>query len=68
MAAPALGLAPVLAQQLAATLEPLHQPRPELCVAFTGGKRRLLGRIPIDTLVLERGALQQGEAAASVAY
>lgn len=65
---PFQGLAPVLAQQYAASLERLRQARPTLCVVITESNRSLLGRIPTDTLVLERGALQHGEAAASAVH
>lgn len=62
---PFQGLAPVLAQQYAASLHRLHQARPELCVVITESNRSLLRDIPTETLVLERGELQRGEAAAA---
>ena len=62
---PFQGLAPVLAQQYGASLERLHQARPELCVVITECNRSLLKDIPTQTLVLERGELQTGEAAAA---
>lgn len=62
---PFQGLAPVLAQQYAASLDRLHQARPELCVVITESNRSLLKDIPTHTLVLERGELQVGEAAAA---
>ena len=65
---PFQGLAPVLAQQYGASLERLHQARPELCVVITESNRSLLKDIPTQTLVLERGELQTGEAAAAAAH
>ena len=62
---PFQGLAPVLAQQYGASLERLHQARPELCVVITESNRSLLKDIPTQTLVLERGELQTDEAAAA---
>ena len=62
---PFQGLAPVLAQQYAASLQRLQQARPTLCVVITESNRSLLKDIPTQTLVLERGALQQGAAAAA---
>ncbi len=62
---PFQGLAPVLAQQYAASLHRLHAARPELCVVITESNRSLLRDIPTETLVLERGELQRGEAAAA---
>ena len=56
---PFQGLAPVLAQQYAASLQRLHQVRPELGVVITESNRSLLRDIPSQTLVLERGELQQ---------
>ena len=58
---PFQGLAPVLAQQYSASLQRLHQVRPELCVVVTESNRSLLKDIPTDTLVLERGALQRDD-------
>ena len=64
---PFQGLAPVLAQQYSASLQRLHTVRPELCVVVTESNRSLLKDIPTDTLVLERGALQRDDGAASPA-
>ena len=61
---PFQGLAPVLAQQYSASLQRLHQVRPELCVVVTESNRSLLKDIPTDTLVLERGALQRDDGGA----
>lgn len=61
---PFQGLAPVLAQQYAASLQRLHAARPELTVIVTESNRSLLRDIPSETLVLERGELQHGSAAA----
>lgn len=63
---PFQGLAPVLAQQYAASLARLHQLRPELCVVITESNRSLLKDLPSQTLVLERGELQPGADAAAV--
>ena len=60
---PFQGLAPVLAQQYCASLQRLHQARPALCIVITESNRSLLKGIPSQTLVLERGALQQGDTA-----
>ena len=65
---PFQGLAPVLAQQYSASLHRLHQVRPELCVVITESNRSLLKNIPTQTLVLERGALQQDDAAATAIH
>ncbi|MBP6899173.1 MAG: ATP-binding cassette domain-containing protein [Burkholderiaceae bacterium] len=65
---PFQGLAPVLALQYAASLQRLHQARPELCVVVTESNRSLLKDIPTETLVLERGELQRGEAAAAAVH
>lgn len=65
---PFQGLAPVLAQQYSASLHRLHQARPELCVVITESNRSLLKDIPTHTLVLERGELQAGEAAAAAVH
>jgi len=65
---PFQGLAPVLAQQYSASLHRLHQVRPELCVVITESNRSLLKNIPTQTLVLERGELQQGDAAAAAIH
>lgn len=62
---PFQGLAPVLAQQYSASLQRLQQARPELCVVITESNRGLLKDIPTQTLVLERGELQLGDAAAA---
>ena len=64
---PFQGLAPVLAQQYSASLDRLHQARPELCVVITESNRRLLRDIPTKTMILERGELQVDEAAAALA-
>lgn len=61
---PFQGLAPVLAQQYGASLQRLLQRRPELTVVVTESNRSLLKDLPTDTLVLERGELQHGDAAA----
>jgi branched-chain amino acid transport system ATP-binding protein len=65
---PFQGLAPVLAQQYAASLHRMHQVRPELCVVVTESNRSLLRDIPTETLVLERGELQRAEAAAAAIH
>jgi ABC-type branched-subunit amino acid transport system ATPase component len=65
---PFQGLAPVLAQQYTAALHRLQQARPELCVVITESNRSLLKDMPTDTLVLERGELQHGEAAAAAVH
>jgi ABC-type branched-subunit amino acid transport system ATPase component len=65
---PFQGLAPVLAQQYAASLQRLHQARAELCVVITESNRSLLKDIPTETLVLERGELQRADAADTVAH
>ncbi|MGB4582786.1 MAG: ATP-binding cassette domain-containing protein [Rhodoferax sp.] len=65
---PFQGLAPVLAQQYGASLERLHKARPKLCVVITESNRSLLKDIPTQTLVLERGELQAGEAAAAAVH
>jgi branched-chain amino acid transport system ATP-binding protein len=65
---PFQGLAPVLAQQYATSLQRLYRARPELCVVITESNRSLLKDIPTDTLVLERGELQRGEAAAAAVH
>ena len=62
---PFQGLAPVLAQQYAASLDRLHTVRPELCIVVTESNRSLLRDIPTQTLVLERGALQDDTAVAA---
>jgi ABC-type branched-subunit amino acid transport system ATPase component len=55
---PFQGLAPVLAQQYIASLQRLHQARPEICLIITESNRSLLKDLPDRTLVLERGAIQ----------
>ena len=60
---PFQGLAPVLAQQYSSSLQRLHLARPALCVVITESNRSLLKGIPSQMLVLERGALQQGDTA-----
>ena len=65
---PFQGLAPVLAQQYAASLDRLHQARPELCVVITESNRSLLKDIPNKIMVLERGELQTGAAAAAAVH
>jgi branched-chain amino acid transport system ATP-binding protein len=65
---PFQGLAPVLAQQYAASLHRLAQARPELCVVITESNRSLLKGLPTQTLVLERGELQQDREAAAFAH
>ena len=65
---PFQGLAPILAQQYSASLHRLQQARPELCVVITESNRSLLKDMPTDTLVLERGELQRGEAAAAAVH
>ncbi len=57
---PFQGLAPVLAQQYAASLQRLIQARPQLCIVITESNRSLLKDIPTETLVLERGEIQRG--------
>ncbi len=65
---PFQGLAPVLAQQYSASLRRLHQSRPELCIVITESNRSLLGDLPSQTLVLERGELHRGDAAAAALH
>ena len=65
---PFQGLAPVLAQQYAASLQRLYQARPELCVVITESNRSLLKDIPTETLVLERGELQRADSGAALAH
>ena len=60
---PFQGLAPVLAQLYAQSLHRLHEARPQLCVVITESNRSLLRDIPSHTLVLERGALLDGDVA-----
>lgn len=60
---PFQGLAPKLANDYAEALGRLRRARPELCVVVTESNAALLGSIPDQTLVLERGALRHGEAA-----
>jgi ABC-type branched-subunit amino acid transport system ATPase component len=59
---PFQGLAPVLAQQYAESLQRLRSARPELAIVVTESNRSLLKDIPDETLVLERGEIQRGEA------
>ena len=61
---PFQGLAPVLAQQYSASLKRMLELRPELTVVITESNRSLLKNIPTETLVLERGELQHGDASA----
>lgn len=61
---PFQGLAPVLAQQYAASLLRLREKRPEMCVVITESNRSLLKDLPTQMLVLERGELQREGAAA----
>ena len=61
---PFQGLAPVLAQQYATSLQRLREKRPQMCVVITESNRSLLKDLPTQTLVLERGELQREEAAA----
>ncbi len=56
---PFQGLAPVLALQYAEALGRLRHARPALCVVITESNRSLLRGLPDQTLVLERGALDQ---------
>ena len=65
---PFQGLAPVLAQQYAASLQRLREQRPEMCVVITESNRSLLKDLPAQTLVLERGELQRVEEAAAVVH
>ena len=65
---PFQGLAPVLAQQYSASLQRMHEVRHELCVVITESNRSLLRDIPTETLVLERGELQRGDAAAAAVH
>ena len=65
---PFQGLAPVLAQQYSASLQRMHEVRPDLCVVITESNRSLLRDIPTETLVLERGELQRGEVAAAAVH
>ena len=65
---PFQGLAPVLAQQYSESLDRLKQVRPELCVVITESNRKLLRDIPTKTMILERGELQAGEAAAAAVH
>ncbi len=65
---PFQGLAPVLAQQYSQSLRRLQEARPELCVVVTESNRSLLRDMPTETLVLERGELQRGEAAAAAVH
>jgi branched-chain amino acid transport system ATP-binding protein len=65
---PFQGLAPVLAQQYSQSLGRLQQARPELAIVVTESNRSLLRDMPTETLVLERGELQRGEAAAAAVH
>ncbi|MFT3801802.1 MAG: ATP-binding cassette domain-containing protein [Burkholderiaceae bacterium] len=60
---PFQGLAPVLAQQYSASLQRLIAARPRSCVVITESNRSLLGDVPTQTLVLERGELSREETA-----
>ena len=62
------GLAPVLAQQYSQSLRRLQEARPELCIVITESNRSLLKDMPTETLVLERGELKRGEAAAAAVH
>jgi branched-chain amino acid transport system ATP-binding protein len=62
---PFQGLAPVIAQQYGNSLRRLLERRPELTIVVTESNRSLLKDIPTETLVLERGELQHGDAAAA---
>ena len=55
---PFQGLAPVLANQYAASLQRLHQSDPSLSIIVTESNRSLLRDLPDTTLTLERGELQ----------
>jgi ABC-type branched-subunit amino acid transport system ATPase component len=65
---PFQGLAPVLATQYGSSLQRLITARPELCIVITESNRSLLKDIPSETLVLERGALQHGQASATLSH
>jgi ABC-type branched-subunit amino acid transport system ATPase component len=62
---PFQGLAPVLAQQYAASLARLQAKRPNSTIIVTESNRSLLRDIPNVTLVLERGELVQAQQARS---
>jgi branched-chain amino acid transport system ATP-binding protein len=62
---PFQGLAPVLANQYAESLQRLHQSDPSLCIIVTESNRSLLRDLPDATLTLERGELQAMVAAES---
>jgi len=62
---PFQGLAPVLANQYAESLQRLHQSDPSLCIIVTESNRSLLRDLPDTTLTLERGELQAMVAAES---
>ena len=55
---PFQGLAPVLANQYAESLQRLHLSDPSLCIIVTESNRSLLRDLPNATLTLERGELQ----------
>ncbi len=55
---PFQGLAPVLAAQYGEALVRLRQARPTLCVVLTESNGSLLGDLPDQILMLERGALR----------
>ncbi|MEK0435643.1 MAG: transporter [Pseudomonadota bacterium] len=55
---PFQGLAPVLANQYAESLQRLHQSDPSLSIIVTESNRSLLRDLPDATLTLERGELQ----------
>ena len=53
----------MLAQLYVQSLHRLHEARPQLCIVITESNRGLLRDIPTYTLVLERGALLEGDGA-----
>jgi len=65
---PFQGLAPILAQQYSQSLRRLQEARPELCIVVTESNRSLLRDMPTETLVLERGELQRGDAVAAAVH
>ena len=58
---PFQGLAPVLANQYAESLQRLHLSDPSLCIIVTESNRSLLRDLPNATLTLERGELQSSD-------